>query len=79
MNLDTIIDFVENGDFNDVVNWIRTGPYEEVLQVFLHAQGQCYYHQPDFLSRLKDEDLPLFINYDWWNQTKQIYLNRLRG
>lgn len=67
--------------FKEQYEMIKEGPYEEVMQRY---QNEEEIDDSDFseilLDRIKNEDLPLFMNFDWWkNEVKEKYKERVRN
>lgn len=56
-------------------------PYEEFLEEYtewdVSEENQYAYLGKDIIARIKDEDLPLFVNVDWMDETvDRMYKNR---
>lgn len=69
-------------DFAEALNKIEDSPYEEFLTLLedIEPQQGDYLLEAHYLKRLKDEDLPLFINHEWLNSyNRDLYLKRLKG
>ena len=62
------IDHILHETYQDVLDYYRedTCSNPAVVDRFL-------------LKRIKDKDLPLFINYPWSREVKQTFLTRLKG
>lgn len=52
--------------YRDEYEFINDGPYEEVRDKFME-QNECQYYSLEkyLLERIKNEDLPLFLNFEW--------------
>jgi len=62
-------------------NEFRDKDYNTVIDIVLE-HGHLHYFLEDLalLDRIKDKDLPLFINFKWTSFiTKEIFLSRLKG
>jgi len=52
--------------------WIAESPYEEFLESYTEWDVSCdpkyVYLSKDIVARIKDTDLPLFVNVDWMDE-----------
>jgi len=64
--------------FKEELERIQTGDYDEVINEYAEAgEAQNSYLDEDLLKRIKDEDLPLFKNYEWWGDDRDTYRERM--
>jgi len=64
--------------FKEEMEFIQSGNYEEVINKYSKAgEAENNYHNEELLKRIKDEDLPLFMNYEWWGDDKDNYRERM--
>ncbi len=65
--------------YSNEYEFITKGDYKKVLKNFIKKDELCWSSlNPFLLDRLKDEDLPLFIEFEWHN-TRSWFENRLKG
>ena len=65
--------------FKETVDSIFNVPYEEGI-LYISKLGEIDYSLEDkLIKHIKDEDLPLFINFSWQSESaKELYLNRIK-
>ena len=65
-------------DYRGQYDFITGGDYDEVISQF-QKDGEIQYGSqlPALLKRIKDEDLPLFMNFEWWDE-KNAFEKRLK-
>jgi hypothetical protein len=65
-------------DYAEELDFVVNGDYSEVIKKYAE-QGEANYSylNEDLIKRIKDEDLPLFMNYEWWGDDKDTYLERM--
>lgn len=67
-----------DSDAKDEYDFITTGDYKEVIDKYSQKEyGDYGDFNEDLLARIKDEDLPLFMNYEWWGNDKDAYRERM--
>jgi hypothetical protein len=61
------------------VDFITKGPYKEMLNTYTKLDEPRWSElNPLLLKRLKKDDLPLFINFEWYHE-QQKFEARLKG
>lgn len=66
-------------DAKDEYDFITSGDYDEVIKKYSQEEcGEYSEFNIDLLARIKDEDLPLFMDYEWWNEDEDRYRKRMR-
>ena len=73
-------------DFKEEREYIETLPYEKFLKHVLETDYNdqedsipyCYL-EPLILKKIKKKDLPLFVNYNWFNKENYINLSFLEA
>ena len=62
------------------LEFITGGDYDEVIKRYLEQEYPEYEMlNEDLLSRIKDENLPLFMEYDWYGDDDKNFKERLRN
>lgn len=58
-------------EYNELYTFITEGDYDEVLEQYQEDNEIAYSDLEKYLlERIKDEDLPLFINFEWYDKDR---------
>ena len=65
-------------DYREEYQFITEGAYDAVIKKFVEEEANFSALHEYLLERIKDEDLPLFINFEWGNVNDK-FTERLKG
>lgn len=69
-----------NDDYAKEYKFIIEGNYDEVLENYKDDNPEYNDLEIFFVKRIKDEDLPLFIDRDWERgDSEELFMSRLKG
>lgn len=68
-----------DSNYNDEYTFITEGEYADVIDRYSTNSELDYGSMAEaLLKRIKDDDLPLFMNFEWWDQNDE-FESRLKG